>query len=190
MFKKLSLIALFAMMTYSANAQETQTEVKTSKFGFTSGVITSKFELANVGQIKEKYNPGGHDGDGIYIGLTFDIDFNENFGLNSELLYAKLDESDRYLLSTSLKYRLFNSKFYSLGGLELNYLGSNPKNALGEENVKRAGLNGLFGLEYQFSNRFSVYSNFSVEMTNRLKGDDGATNHGYHNGRLGVKFKF
>jgi hypothetical protein len=100
------------------------------------------------------------------------------------LIYAKLDESDRYLLSTSLKYRLFNSNFHMLGGLELNYLGSNPKNSLGEENVNRAGLNGLFGLEYQFNNRFSIYGNASFEVTNRLK-DDG----GYHNGRLGVKFK-
>ncbi|SDR90956.1 outer membrane beta-barrel protein [Gramella sp. MAR_2010_147] len=189
MFKKLSLIALFAIMTYSVNAQETQHEVKYSKFGFTSGIITSKFDLANVGQIKEKYNPGDHDGNGIYLGLTFDTGFNKNFGLNSELIYAKLDESDRYLLSTSLKYRLFNSDFHMLGGLELNYLGSNPKNALGEENVKRAGLNGLLGLEYQFNDRFSIYGNFSTEVTNRLKDDDGDTNHGYHNGRLGVKFK-
>lgn len=189
MFKKLSLIALFAIMTYSVNAQETQHEVKYSKFGFTSGIITSKFDLANVGQIKEKYNPGDHDGNGVYLGLTFDTGFSENFGLNSELIYAKLDESDRYLLSTSLKYRLFNSDFHMLAGLELNYLGSNPKNALGEENVKRAGLNGLLGLEYQFNDRFSIYGNFSTEVTNRLKDDDGDTNHGYHNGRLGVKFK-
>jgi hypothetical protein len=189
MFKKLSLIALFAMMTYSANAQETQSEVKFSKFGFTSGIITSKFDLANVGTIKEKYNPGGHDGQGVYLGLTFDTGFNENIGLTSELIYAKLDESDRYLLSTSLKYRLFNSNFHALGGLELNYLGSNPKNSLGEENVNRAGLNGLLGLEYQFNNRFSIYGNFSFEeLTNRFKDADGDKG-GYHNGRLGVKFK-
>lgn len=188
MLKKISLIAFFAMMTYSANAQESQPEVKYSKFGFTSGIITSKFDLANVGQIKEKYNPGDHDGNGVYLGLTFDTDFNK-IGLNSELIYAKLDESDRYLLSSSLKYRLFNSNLHTLGGLELNYLGSKPKNSLGEENVKRAGLNGLLGLEYEFNNRFSVYGNFSFEVTNRLKDDDGDSNHGYHNGRLGLKFK-
>ncbi len=189
MFRKISVIALFAIIIQSANAQESSSAEKNSQFGFTSGFITSKFDLANVGQIKEKYNPGGHDGDGIYLGLTFDTGFNENFGLTSELLYAKLDDSDRYLLSTALNYRLFNSNLFALGGLELNYLGSEPKNSLGEENVNRAGLNGLGGLEYRFTKNLSVYANFSTEFTNRLQGDDGDSNHGYHNGRLGIKFK-
>lgn len=189
MLKKFLLFTLITMSTNSIMAQDSEMENATSDFGFTSGIMESRFDLANVGQIKEIYNPGEHDGFGMFLGLFHDTSFNEDFGLYSELIWAKLDDSNRYLLSSALKYRIFQSGFHALGGLELNYLGSAPKNELGEENVKQAGLNGLLGIEYQVTTRFSIYGNISFEVTNRLKGDDGASNHGYHNGRLGLKFK-
>ena len=191
MFKKISLIAVFAILPIFAQSQQEEEKEQASDFGFTAGIMESRSDLANTGQIKKIYNPGEHDGAGLFLGLTFDTEFSKNFGLYSELIWAKLEDSDRYLLSTSLKYRLFNSDFHALGGLELNYLGSAPKNAEGEENIKRAGLNGLLGLEYQLNERISFYGNFSFETTNRLKNDpDGDSNLGYHNGRLGVKFRF
>ena len=184
------LIATFATLPFCAQAQENEPEIKTSKFGFTAGIMESRFDLANTGRVEEIYNPGEHDGTGIFLGLTFDTEFSRNFGLYSEVIWAKLEDSDRYLLSTSLKYRLFQSDFHALGGLELNYLGSAPKNAAGEENMKRAGLNGLLGLEYQLNSRFSFYGNFSFETTNRFKDKSIDYDGGYHNGRLGIKFSF
>ncbi|PTX42847.1 outer membrane protein with beta-barrel domain [Christiangramia gaetbulicola] len=190
MFKKISLIAVFAMLSFCAQAQEESKESKPSKFGFTAGVIESNFKLKDPILLNEDYNVGKYEGGGLFLGLTFDTEINENFGFNSELLVAKLDNSHRYLLSSSLKYRLFNSNFHALGGLELNYLSSAPDISNGNKG-NRAGLNAIFGLEYEINDRLSIYSSYSLETTNRFKHDNGNSyKGGYNNVRLGIKFKF
>lgn len=191
MLKKISLILVCIIVQFAAKAQETPNADKPSKFGFTAGFMDSNVNNNQFILNEDTYNLRRYAGGGMFLGLTFDTNFNKDFGLNSELIWAKLNNSSRYMLSTSLKYRLFNSNFNALGGLELNYLSSTPHNSAGEEFGNRAGLNALVGLEYEINDRMSIHANYSYELTNRYKEpvrDEKST--GINNLRLGLKFKF
>ena len=191
MLKKISLILMFTIVSFAAKAQETPDTEKPSKFGFTAGLMDSNVNNNQFLLNENTYDLRRYAGGGMFLGLTFDTDLNREFGLSSELIWAKLNNSSRYMLSTSLKYRLFNSNFNALGGLELNYLSSAPHNSAGEEFGNRTGLNALVGLEYEINDRISINANYSYELTNRYKEPlKDEKNTGINNLRLGLKFKF
>ena len=194
MFKKLCLIATFAILPFCAQSQEKESNDKPSKFGFTAGFINSEFEKSRFNYAADDYfDPlPGLGGSGFFLGLTFDTEFNVNFGLSSEFLYANISGSDQLRLASLLKYNLFNSNFHLLAGPEINFL---TTRALDHDSVdygNEFGFNLTAGLEYDINRRISVYAKYSFELTDRYKS---GTFEDYYKGgfdgfRLGLKFKF
>lgn len=193
MFKKLSLIALFAIIPFCGHSQE-QEEDKTSNFGFTAGFIDSEFQQSRLNDRSDRiYDPFTEiAGSGLFLGLTYDKEFNEKFGLASEFLYADLEES-QLRLSSQLKYNLFNTGLYLMAGPEINYLTSVDQDRGDLDNPNKFGLNITGGLGYNINNRISVYFKYSHEITNRYRdatNDKRDVNGELRDFRLGLKFKF
>ncbi|MUP45460.1 hypothetical protein E0K83_06840 [Gramella sp. BOM4] len=192
MFKKLTLLAIFAMCSLYVQAQENESNDKPSKFGFTAGYIQSELNSEYINKTDQPipFSTVPIGGEGLFLGVTFDAEIAKDLGVSSEFLWAfTYNGAHHWRLNTLLKYRLFSSKFHLLAGPEIKMIDSDAPN---NDHGNRFGLNVTGGLEYDISNRYSVYFKYSEELTNRYNGgvleDDYKGS--YSGFRLGLKFKF
>lgn len=194
MFKKISLIAVFAMLSFCAQAQEKEENEKSSKFGFTAGLINSEMNLDYLLNDPENrpWNTLPYGGTGLFLGITYDNQFSEKFGISSEFIYADVGY-DQFRLNALLKYKLFNSKFSLLGGPEINLIERGPDFSGGDGEIgNQFGFDLTGGLEYDINQRISVYGKYSYELTNRYSSGryEDIYEGNYSGFRFGVKFRF
>lgn len=194
MFKKLSLIAILAILPICAQSQEKVSESEPSKFGFTAGFINSELDKTylKTDYTNQPWDLMPYGGSGLFLGFTFDTEFSDNLGLSSELLWAFTKNSgDHFRLNALFKYRLFNSKFHLLAGPEVKMLNSTQE-FNGDKYGNSFGFNLTGGLEYDISNRYSVYAKYSKELTNRYSGSilEDEYEGSYSGFRIGLKFRF
>ena len=193
MLKKISLIAIFAMMSFCGQAQEEPKEDKPSKFGFTSGYINSDFHKERFNYAPdENFDPvPGLAGSGLFLGVTFDTEFNENFGLSSELIFADIKET-QFQLAAMVKYNLFQTGLHVLAGPEITFINSGALDHDSFDYGKKLGVNLTGGLEYDINTRISFNGKYSYELTDRYKGGIYASQYkgGFNSFRLGLKFRF
>ncbi|MUP45461.1 PorT family protein [Gramella sp. BOM4] len=194
MFKNFSLIAILVMTSLSSFAQETDSNDKPSKFGFTAGYMYNSLNVDYEGYLFYGDDPTNTvGGDGYYAGLTYDTELGGDFGLTSELTYS-IAGTKNIRLATLLKYRLFDSNFHFTMGPELNYLMRGvitKETGLGDYG-NDLGLDLTGGLEYDINNRVSLYGRYSYELTDRYKGKqfENRQSGGFQTLRFGIKFKF
>ena len=194
MFKKLCLIATFAILPFCAQSQEKESNDKPSKFGFTAGYMSNSLIVDYEGNLFYGDDPTNNaGGDGYFAGITFDTELGGDFGLTSELTYS-IAGTKNIRLATLLKYRLFDSKFHLNLGPELNYVlrGAVPYEAGLDDYGNDLGVDLTGGLEYDVNDRISLYGRYSYEMTDRFKGKqyENRQTGGFQTLRFGIKFKF
>ncbi|GAA4326969.1 hypothetical protein GCM10023115_56740 [Pontixanthobacter gangjinensis] len=125
MLKRISLIAIFAILPFCAQAQENESGKEPSKFGFTAGYIESTMSPnRKTPPPNPEWDPVSRvSGSGLFVGITFDQELGDNFGISSEFLWTRI-HGDQFRLGTYLNYKLFNSRFRIMAGPELNYISS------------------------------------------------------------------
>ncbi len=187
------LVAAFATLTFCAQAQEKEKNDEPSKFGFTAGYINSELDKGRFNYTPdENFDPiPGLAGSGLFLGLTFDTEFNEKLGLTSEFLFADIEDT-QFRLATLFKYDLFDTGLHVLAGPELNYFNSGSLDHGSFDYGKKLGVNVTGGLEYEINKRISVYAKYSYELTDRYKGGiyENFYEGGFNDFRIGLKFKF
>ncbi|MCP9200748.1 porin family protein [Gramella sp. GC03-9] len=192
MLKKFALFAILAISSLMSYAQETESNDKASKFGFTAGYGERHLDRTYL-RTDYASQPGDqfyyYSGGGFFLGLTFDSRISENFGISSELLVTRFSFNYNYIFNTLLKYELFDSRFHLMAGPEFNL---DPKLRVGGDWGNRLGMGLTGGLEFDITKRYSIYAKYSQELNNRYKGgiveDDYEGN--FNNFRLGIKFRF
>ena len=192
MLKKLLILAIFAMSFTFVQAQENEKNDKPSKFGFTAGYGERHLDRTYLrtdyaNQLGDQFYH--YSGGGFFLGITFDSEISENFGVNSELLVTRFSFNYNYIFNALIKYKLFDSRFHLMAGPELNF---DPNLNAGGDWGNKFGIGFTGGLEFDITKRYSVYAKYNQELNNRYKGGnvEDAYEGNFNSFRLGIKFRF
>ena len=177
MFKKIMMIAGFAILSLSSFAQETS-------FGVTAGYLNSIYSVKD-----EVYNYNLSES-GYYVGAFLDISLNESLSLVPGVNYSNSHDSNMLYVPLMLKYSIADSGFYLQGGPQASII-------FDEERVRHNqdfGIDLGFGLGYDINEHFFVEAKYYHEVTNRFKDHEfhmsNDLKEGLNSLMIGVGYKF
>ena len=180
MFKKISLFAIFALVSICGQAQESSS----TKIGVSAGYLNQEWDIDS-----RDFDLSGNSS-GYYAGLFADFDLGSSFRLQTSALYAKTDELDQILVPVMAKYYLGNSGFNIQAGPQVNF----SIDDLGVPD--RFGLALAGGLGYDINDNFRLEARYAREILNRVDADSqetritGITGYKFHNLSLGLSYVF
>jgi hypothetical protein len=173
MIKKILLVAVIAISTNYVSAQ--------TKFSVQGGLNLMQMKASASGLSVE------FDADAaLNLGVIADFKGTDNFNLRSGLLYNGNTSSLTYegenqkttvnYLSVPLQGRFKVSEgLYAIAGPQISFLLSAKERYDGstsedlKEAIKSTSFSGLFGAEYQFSDKFRLGVNYTIGLSNIAK---------------------
>ena len=151
MIKNLFFIAVFAMFTFTASAQQ-------STFGVTAGYLNGELKVSEEG-----YNVSD-DGSGFYVGVLLDLEISESFHIVPGVNYGRAEEANFIFVPVMAQYHIGDSGVFLQAGPQASFsLQDDPGDA-----VDTVGLDASFGLGYEFNSNFFVEAKYALGLTNRF----------------------
>lgn len=171
--KKLLVVAVvLSAFIYNSQAQ--------TKFGVKAGFLnlSAKIEVDDEGSFSDSEA-------GFFIGGVVDIEINESFSIQPELLYGNVDENSLLYIPILAKFDVSETGLYFLGG---------PQATLDlEESIEgynNFGIDLTAGLGYSITENFFVDARYAFEVTNRIEDAPDGVSARLNSLLVGIGYKF
>ncbi|MGB3776052.1 MAG: outer membrane beta-barrel protein [Leeuwenhoekiella sp.] len=151
--RKFLLAFTFISLFASASAQNVQ-------FGLTAGF--TNIDLKVKDGTNDDFSLSQAES-GFYVGALLDIAIADNFNVQPEVLYARVEDANFIYIPVLAKLYIQESGFHVLAGPQANLFIDDVG-----EGINTFGLDISFGAGYDITEHFFVDARYSFEVTNRI----------------------